>query len=60
MRLFARARRPDFCLELRLNRIQYAQWKSREDNQAIAEQIFAAINPSASLPNQGQSGETQS
>jgi GxxExxY protein len=43
-----------------LNRIQYAQWKSRDDNQTIAEQIFAAINRSASLPNQGQSGETQS
>ena len=43
-----------------LNRIQYAQWKSREDNQTIAEQLFAAINRSASLPNQGQSGETQS
>src|SRR5262245_12148908 len=42
-----------------LNRIQYAQWKSREDNQIIAEQIFAAINRSASLPNQGRSGETQ-
>src|SRR5262249_60012193 len=42
-----------------LNRIQYAQWKSHEDNQTIAEQIFAAINRSASLPNQDQSGEKQ-
>ncbi len=39
-----------------LNRIQYALWKSGDDDQTIAEQIFAAINRSADLPNR----ETQS
>src|SRR5262245_66352521 len=34
-----------------LNRIQYTLWNSSEDNQTIAEQLFAAINRSASLPN---------
>ncbi|MGH9754902.1 MAG: AAA-like domain-containing protein [Blastocatellia bacterium] len=34
-----------------LNRIQYTLWKSSEDNQRVAEQIFAAISRSADLPN---------
>jgi hypothetical protein len=43
-----------------LHRIQYAQWNSVEDNRRIAEQIFAAINRSADLPNQeSQSGPAE-
>lgn len=34
-----------------LNRIQYALWQSSEDDQRAAEQVFAAINRSADLPN---------
>jgi hypothetical protein len=43
-----------------LNRIQYAIWRSPGDDQPIADQILAAINRSADLPNQGQPGKTQS
>jgi hypothetical protein len=42
-----------------LNPIQYAFWKSTEDDQSIAEQIFSAINRSAALPHPGQADETE-
>lgn len=43
-----------------LNRIQYASWKSSEDDLTIIKQIYAAIDHSAGLPNPGRSDEAQS